>query len=110
MLYDVFTPEFRKHLNLQVRSATGNEARLLAAKASPVLSLFVAIFLLQYFPNYSYPALGALICIPMGVGAALAYALPTPFLLILRLLTCDPKYVQVRMPFRGKVKLGGDEK
>ncbi len=91
MWWQLFTPAFRTRLRVLAGSATGREARVLAAKVSPLLSVFVMLALLVFLPGYGY---GLLLTAAIGtfcVCAAIAYALPRPFILVLRAIAADPE-------------------
>jgi hypothetical protein len=92
-LYNLFTERFRVRLRLLARDARGGEARKLAAKVSPLFSVFLAIFALGYFPSYGYGTLLLLFLGVVSAGAVLAYCMPSPFILALRGLAADPSQV-----------------
>jgi len=97
MLLNLFTREFRKRLGERVRTASGREARVLAARVSPVLSAFVVVGVLGQFSFSSTLIVAGLVLLGIGVGAIAAYALPYPVLGLMRVLTVDFADVNVRL-------------
>lgn len=93
MWWQLFTPAFRARLRFLAANATGREARVLAAKISPLLSASVVLALLFLLPGYGYAALSLLVLGVAGAGAVLAYLVPLPFILLLRFVAADPKEV-----------------
>lgn len=93
MLLNLFTPAFRTRLRHLARTVAGREARVLAAKLSPLLSVFGAVFVLQFFPGYGYVTLAFVICTALLLGSAIAFAVPAPFIALLRFIAADPSKV-----------------
>ena len=89
MWWHLFTPRFRVRLGVLARSAKGREARVLAAKVSPLLSSFAALVILRLLPGYGYIALAATFVGTLALGAVLAYCVPSPFILLLRVIAAD---------------------
>jgi len=92
---DLFTPAFRVRLRLLAQTATGRQARLLAAKLSPLLSAFAALFALQLFPGYGYITLALIVCVVLLLGAAVAFVVPAPFIMLLRFIAADPSHLVI---------------
>ncbi len=90
MLLQLFTPAFRVRLRHLARTVVGREARILAAKVSPLFSAFGAVFALQFFPDYSYVTLALVACTALVLGAAVAVVMPAPFIMLLRSIAADP--------------------
>ena len=71
------------------RTVEGREARILAAKLSPLFSTFAVVFALQLFPGYGYVTLALLAAAVLLLGAMVAFVVPTPFILVLRIIAAD---------------------
>lgn len=89
MWWQLFTHRFRVRLRVLARNAAGREARVLAAKVSPLLSVFGALFTLQYFPGYGYAIFASVVVAAVALGAIVAYSVPGPFIMLLRLIAAD---------------------
>lgn len=103
MFLQLFTPAFRVRLRHLAQIVEGRDARLLAAKLSPLPSAFGAIFALQLFPGYGYLTLALIICTILLLGAALAFVMSAPFIALLRFIAADPSEVVLW----GRRKKGG---
>ena len=93
MWWQLFTHEFRVKLRLLARNAAGREARVLAAKVSPLLSVFGGLFSLQFFPGYGYAIFASVVVAAIALGALAAYSVPWPFIMLLRFIAADPSDV-----------------
>jgi hypothetical protein len=93
MLLQLFTPAFRIKLTDLAHTVVGRAARILAARFSLLLSSFGIIFVQQLFPGYDYVTLGLISCAVLVVGAVVAFAVPTPFIMLLRIVATDPSDV-----------------
>jgi hypothetical protein len=89
MLLQLFTSSFRRRLVYLARTVKGREARLLAVKLSPLFSVFGVVFSLQLFPGYGYLTLAWLASVVLLLGAVVAFAVPAPFIMLLRFIAVD---------------------
>jgi hypothetical protein len=93
MWWQLFALAFRRRLSHLARTVDEREARILASKLSPLFSVFGVLFVLQLLPGHGYLALALVASSILLLGAVVAFAVPTPFILLLRIFAADPNKV-----------------